>query len=65
MIFLGAARTHGTSRIGKIGDAAPQHGTVCDEAGAPIEDLVISSANQLRILPNHACATGAQHGGAL
>lgn len=59
-------------------------GLVCDEAGVPLDDLVVSSANQehgivtawpgsdrpalelpvgtrLRVLPNHACATAAQH----
>ena len=61
------------------------YGLVCDEAGVPIDGLIMSDANQehgivshrsgdpamtpllpvgtrLRILPNHACATGAQHG---
>ncbi len=60
------------------------YGLVCDEAGLPIEGLIMSGASQehgvvshrsgepsqtpllpvgtrLRILPNHACATGAQH----
>ncbi len=58
------------------------YGVVCDLDGRPIEDLVVTEANQehgivarrgggkppelpvgtrLRILPNHACATGAQH----
>ena len=60
------------------------YGVVCDAAGAPIDGLIMSAANQehgivshrsgiaadtpllplgtrLRILPNHACATGAQH----
>ena len=60
------------------------YGLVCDEAGMPIPDLLMTAANQehgivahrsgdpartpllpvgtrLRILPNHACATGAQH----
>jgi D-serine deaminase-like pyridoxal phosphate-dependent protein len=60
------------------------YGLVCDENGRPLEDLVVSDANQehgivsrrgggsldvsrypvgtrFRILPNHACATGAQH----
>jgi D-serine deaminase-like pyridoxal phosphate-dependent protein len=62
------------------------YGLVCDEAGNPIDGLIMSDANQehgivahrsgqpgatpmlpvgtrLRILPNHACATGAQHAG--
>jgi D-serine deaminase-like pyridoxal phosphate-dependent protein len=61
------------------------YGVVCDESGAPIEDLIVVDANQehgiiarrgggpldfarfpigslVRILPNHACATAAQHG---
>jgi D-serine deaminase-like pyridoxal phosphate-dependent protein len=60
------------------------YGLVCDEAGVPIDGLVVVDANQehgivahrsgdpgklpgipvgtlLRILPNHACATAAQH----
>ena len=60
------------------------YGLVCDVLGQPLEDLIMSGANQehgivshrsgdaartpmlpvgtlLRILPNHACATGAQH----
>ena len=62
------------------------YGVVCDVAGVPIEDCIMSSANQehgiisrrgggtidamerrfpvgsrLRVLPNHACATGAQY----
>ena len=59
-------------------------GLVCDAAGSPVDDLIVSDANQehgivsrrdggpidftrypigtlLRILPNHACATAAQH----
>ena len=60
------------------------YGLVCDARGRPLDDLIMSGANQehgivshrsgdaartpllpvgtqLRILPNHACATGAQH----
>ncbi len=60
------------------------YGVVCDVNGAPLDDLIVSAANQehgivsrrdgtaldparypigtlLRILPNHACATAAQH----
>jgi D-serine deaminase-like pyridoxal phosphate-dependent protein len=60
------------------------YGLVCDVSGQPIDDLIVSDANQehgiisrrgggtidlarfpigslLRILPNHACATAAQH----
>lgn len=62
------------------------YGVVCDLAGQPIGDLIVTAANQehgiiasrsgnleavtdlpvgmqLRVLPNHACATSAQHGG--
>lgn len=61
------------------------YGVVCDEAGRPIGDLIVTGANQehgivasrgshsidlrqfpvgrqLRVLPNHACATAAQFG---
>ena len=61
------------------------YGVVCDVAGVPFDDLIVSGANQehgiisrrgggaidparfplgtlLRVLPNHACATAAQHG---
>jgi D-serine deaminase-like pyridoxal phosphate-dependent protein len=60
------------------------YGLVCDATGKPIDDFIVSDANQehgiisrrdagpidparfpigsqLRILPNHACATAAQH----
>ena len=58
------------------------YGVVCDLAGRPVADLIVTDTNQehgivarrgggappqlpvgtrLRILPNHACATGAQH----
>ncbi len=60
------------------------YGIVCDPAGRPYPDLIVSAANQehgtimvrpgsdarlpdlaigdrVRILPNHACSTGAQH----
>jgi D-serine deaminase-like pyridoxal phosphate-dependent protein len=60
------------------------YGLVCDASGVPIEDFIVSDANQehgiiarrgggaidfarfpvgslLRVLPNHACATAAQH----
>lgn len=62
------------------------YGIVCDLDGQPVDDLIVTAANQehgiissragritgmgelpvgtqLRILPNHACATSAQHGG--
>ena len=60
------------------------YGLVCDASGLPVDDLIVTDANQehgivarrdggpidftrypigalLRILPNHACATAAQH----
>lgn len=64
------------------------YGLVCDRDGVPLDDLIVTGANQehgivaardgskldadrlanqfplgtqLRVLPNHACATGAQH----
>jgi D-serine deaminase-like pyridoxal phosphate-dependent protein len=78
--WMAMSRDRGTAR-----QALDQgYGLVCDESGRPIDDLVVSDANQehgivsgrgsvpvdvsrypvgtrLRILPNHACATAAQH----
>lgn len=78
--WMAMSRDRGTAR-----QAVDQgYGLVCDEAGRPIEDLVVADANQehgivarrgggpldvarfpigsrLRVLPNHACATAAQH----
>ncbi len=79
--WMALSRDRGTARQ-KVDQG---YGVVCDEAGVPIEDLVVADANQehgivarrgggpidferfpvgsrLRILPNHACATAAQHG---
>ena len=78
--WMAMSRDRGTSK------QAVDHGygLVCDEAGAPIDGVIMCDANQehgivshrsgdpsrtpmlpvgtrLRILPNHACATGAQH----
>lgn len=71
---------------GTAGQAVDQgYGLVCSADGRPLDDVIVSSANQehgivalrpgstgrfprlrvgdrLRILPNHACATAAQHG---
>ena len=79
--WMALSRDRGTAR-----QAIDQgYGVVCDAAGRPIEDLVVTDANQehgiiarrgggpidfarfpigslVRILPNHACATAAQHG---
>lgn len=44
-----------------VGDASQEHGilTVRPGSGAALPDLPVGT--RLRILPNHACATGAQH----
>ena len=79
--WMALSRDRGTQR-----QAVDQgYGLVCDAAGKPLDDLIVSDANQehgivtrrdggpidfarfpigshLRILPNHACATAAQHG---
>jgi D-serine deaminase-like pyridoxal phosphate-dependent protein len=80
--WMALSRDRGTAK-----QAVDQgYGIVCDLAGQPIGDLIVTAANQehgiivsrsgsldpasalpvgtqLRILPNHACATSAQHGG--
>ena len=79
--WMAMSRDRGTARQ----PVDQGYGLVCDEAGVPIDGLIMSDANQehgivshrsgdaskmpalavgtrLRILPNHACATGAQHG---
>lgn len=80
--WMALSRDRGTAR-----QAIDQgYGVVCDVAGQPIGDLIVSATNQehgiissragkldsssllplgtlLRILPNHACATSAQHAG--
>jgi D-serine deaminase-like pyridoxal phosphate-dependent protein len=44
-----------------VTDASQEHGTVSVRPGStlPLPDLAIGQ--RIRILPNHACATGAQH----
>lgn len=78
--WMALSRDRGTSA-----QAVDQgYGLVCDLAGRPIDDLIVTGTNQehgivagrhgrpidferfpvgtlLRILPNHACATAAQH----
>ncbi|TNC13042.1 DSD1 family PLP-dependent enzyme [Methylobacterium terricola] len=78
--WMALSRDRGTAR-----QAVDQgYGLVCDLAGRPYPDLLVTDANQehgivavragsdavlpdlaigaqIRILPNHACATGAQH----
>ncbi|GAP52929.1 DSD1 family PLP-dependent enzyme [Streptomyces azureus] len=41
--------------------ASQEHGTLTARDGAPLPDLPVGT--RLRILPNHACATAAQHQG--
>jgi D-serine deaminase-like pyridoxal phosphate-dependent protein len=78
--WMAMSRDRGTAKQ-KIDQG---YGLVCDIAGRPFGDLILSDANQehgiitvrpgsdarlpdlpigarVRILPNHACATGAQH----
>jgi len=42
-----------------VTDASQEHGIVARRAGGTPPDLAVGT--RLRILPNHACATGAQH----
>jgi D-serine deaminase-like pyridoxal phosphate-dependent protein len=78
--WMALSRDRGTARH----PVDQGYGLVCDVAGRPYPDLIVSDASQehgiisvrpgshqalpelaigtrLRILPNHACATGAQH----
>ncbi|CAL9341312.1 D-threo-3-hydroxyaspartate dehydratase [Streptomyces sp. enrichment culture] len=43
--------------------ASQEHGTLTTRDGAPLPDLPLGT--RLRVLPNHACATAAQHRGYL
>lgn len=42
--------------------ANQEHGVIADRNGAPIDPARFPFGSRLRILPNHACATAAQHG---
>ncbi|MDP1618064.1 alanine racemase [Phenylobacterium sp.] len=42
--------------------ANQEHGVIADRAGAGLDLSAFPIGSRLRILPNHACATGAQHG---
>ena len=42
-------------------DANQEHGIVARRAGGPIGVSRFPVGTRLRVLPNHACATGAQH----
>lgn len=43
--------------------ANQEHGVIADRNGGAIDLDHFPVGSRLRILPNHACATGAQHGG--
>jgi len=43
--------------------ANQEHGVIADRNGGAIDLDHFPVGARLRILPNHACATGAQHGG--
>ena len=45
-----------------VADANQEHGIVARRGGGPIDFARFPIGAQLRILPNHACATAAQHG---
>lgn len=45
-----------------VADANQEHGIVAHRSGDPARLPALPVGTRLRILPNHACATGAQHG---
>jgi len=45
-----------------MSDANQEHGIVSHRSGDPAKTPMLPVGSQLRILPNHACATAAQHG---
>jgi D-serine deaminase-like pyridoxal phosphate-dependent protein len=45
-----------------MSDANQEHGIVSARDGARIDFARFPLGSRLRVLPNHACATGAQHG---
>jgi D-serine deaminase-like pyridoxal phosphate-dependent protein len=44
-----------------VSGASQEHGVLSTRDGSPLPDLPVGT--RLRILPNHACATAAQHRG--
>jgi D-serine deaminase-like pyridoxal phosphate-dependent protein len=44
-----------------MGDANQEHGIISRVSGAPVDWDLFPVGGRLRILPNHACATAAQH----
>jgi len=45
-----------------VADANQEHGVVASRSGRLLDPVQFPVGTLLRILPNHACATGAQHG---
>jgi D-serine deaminase-like pyridoxal phosphate-dependent protein len=45
-----------------VADANQEHGIVARRDGGPIDFTRFPIGSRLRVLPNHACATAAQHG---
>ena len=45
-----------------VSGANQEHGIVSRRGGGPLDPLAFPIGTLLRVLPNHACATGAQHG---
>ena len=44
-----------------VSAANQEHGIVSHRSGKPADTPLLPVGTLLRILPNHACATGAQH----
>ena len=44
-----------------VAQANQEHGIIAHRSGDPAKALALAVGTQLRILPNHACATGAQY----
>ncbi|HVQ30030.1 MAG TPA: DSD1 family PLP-dependent enzyme, partial [Vicinamibacteria bacterium] len=44
-----------------VADANQEHGIVSRRGGGPLDVTRFPVGTKFRILPNHACATGAQH----
>jgi D-serine deaminase-like pyridoxal phosphate-dependent protein len=42
-------------------EANQEHGVIAHRSGDPDKTPMLPVGTMLRILPNHACATGAQH----
>jgi D-serine deaminase-like pyridoxal phosphate-dependent protein len=44
-----------------VSAVSQEHGTITHRSGDPARWLDVPVGTMLRVLPNHACATGAQH----